>query len=75
MAAGKVAADNRGPWGQSPKGGGGGGNGQQPPDLEELIAQGQAKLKGIFGGGKDGGSGAGGLVAIGGFAACCFPRL
>ena len=64
--------DNRGPWGQSPKGGGGGGNGQQPPDLEELIAQGQAKLKGMFGGGKGGGSGAGGLVAIGGLLLVAF---
>lgn len=64
--------DNRGPWGQPPKGGGG--NGQQPPDLEELLAKGQEKLKGIFGGGKgDGsGSGAGGLVAIGGLLLIAF---
>ncbi len=39
----------RGPWGQGPGGGGnrGGGNGggPQPPDLEELLKRGQARLR------------------------------
>ncbi|MDF1685182.1 MAG: membrane protease subunit HflK [Parvibaculaceae bacterium] len=63
--------DNRGPWGKPPKGGGNG-NGQQPPDLEELIAQGQEKLRGIFGGGKGDGSGAGGIFAIVGLILVAF---
>lgn len=42
-----------GPWGQGPKrpNGGGGGGGQQPPDLEDIIKQGQDKIKKIFPGG------------------------
>lgn len=34
------------PWGRGPGGfGGGGGGGQQPPDLDEVIRQGQARLR------------------------------
>lgn len=47
----------------------GGGNGQQPPDLDEVFANVQRRLKGIMGGGKDSGgksSGGGGGPAMGG---------
>ncbi|MEL6735561.1 MAG: protease modulator HflK N-terminal domain-containing protein, partial [Pseudomonadota bacterium] len=62
-----------GPWGQGPRGpqrprGPGGGGGNQPPDLEELLRQGQDKLKQVL----PGGIGSGGfspfmgvLVAVG----------
>lgn len=41
-----------GPWGQGPKRpNGGGGGGQQPPDLEDIIKQGQDKIKQLFPGG------------------------
>lgn len=42
---------NRGPWGQGPSGGG-----NQPPDLDELIRQGQDKFRQIFSGGGAGGT-------------------
>lgn len=45
--------DGQGPWGQGPKGPQGGG---QPPDLEEILRQGQDKLKQILPGGVGGGS-------------------
>ncbi len=48
-----------GPWGNGPKrpsGGGNQGGGQQPPDLDDIIKQGQDKIKQMF---PDGGSGAG----------------
>lgn len=38
-----------GPWGQGPRsGGGGGGGGPQPPNLEELLKQGQDRVKGML---------------------------
>ena len=50
---------NRGPWGQGPRGGGGGGaggGGQQPPNLDDILKQGQDRFKSFlpsrFGGGK-----------------------
>lgn len=48
--------NNNGPWGQGPRGGGqgGGGGGQQPPNLDDLIRQGQDKLKDIVPGGGSG---------------------
>ncbi len=53
--------DQGGPWGNGPKqpNGGGGGNrggGQQPPDLDDIIKQGQDKIKELFpsGGGSAG---------------------
>ena len=41
------------PWGRMPGGfgGGGGGGGPQPPDIDEVIRRGQAKLKGLLPGG------------------------
>ena len=43
------------PWGRKPGGfgggGGGGGGGPQPPDIDEVIRRGQAKLKGLLPGG------------------------
>ena len=38
------------PWGRKP-GGFGGGGGPQPPDIDEVIRRGQAKLKGLLPGG------------------------
>ena len=51
-----------GPWGQGPKRPSGPSGGGQPPDLEEIIRQGQEKLRDLFGGGRgrSGGSGRGG---------------
>ncbi len=49
-----------GPWGSGPKrpnGGSGGGSGQQPPDLDDIIKQGQDKIKQLFPGGAGGGAG------------------
>jgi len=46
-----------GPWGEGPKRPNGGGGGQQPPDLEDIIKQGQDKIKQLFPGGGAGGSG------------------
>lgn len=47
---------NGGPWGQGPKRpNGGGGGGQIPPDLDDLIKQGQDKIKQIFPSGTSGG--------------------
>jgi len=43
-----------GPWGNGPKRPGGGG--QQPPDLDDIIKQGQDKIKQLFPGGGSGGS-------------------
>lgn len=54
--------DGGGPWGQGPRGPnrpGGGGN--QPPDLEDLIRQGQDRLKRVL----PGGGGGGGRALIG----------
>ena len=54
--------DQGGPWGNGPKrpngGGGNRGGGQQPPDLEDIIKQGQDKIKQLFpsGGGGSAGS-------------------
>ena len=53
----------QGPWGQGPKKPGGGRGGQQPPDLEDLIKQGQDKIRQIFPQGPAGG-GSGKLVAF-----------
>ncbi|WP_420405613.1 FtsH protease activity modulator HflK [Nisaea sp.] len=36
------------PWGGRGPGGFGGGGGQQPPDIDEVIRQGQARLKGML---------------------------
>lgn len=41
------------PWGRKP-GGGGGGGGPQPPDIDEVIRRGQAKLRGMIPGGVGG---------------------
>lgn len=53
-----------GPWGQGPRGPqrprGPGGGGNQPPDLEELLRQGQDKLKQVL----PGGVGSGGFSPI-----------
>lgn len=61
--------NNGGPWGNGPRGpqrGGGGGGGNEPPDLEDLIKQGQDKLKRAMPGGGGGMSGGFlGLVALG----------
>ncbi|WP_376696474.1 FtsH protease activity modulator HflK [Wenzhouxiangella sp. EGI_FJ10305] len=56
------------PWNEPGRGSGGGGdrdpwkggNGQQPPDLDEVFANVQRRLKKIMGGGDDGGGGKGG---------------
>ncbi|MEM8986400.1 MAG: FtsH protease activity modulator HflK [Pseudomonadota bacterium] len=62
---------NRGPWGQAPRppGGGNNGAGGQPPDLEEILRQGQQRIKRAFpgGGGRLGGGAFGfiGLVVLG----------
>ncbi|HSH27113.1 MAG TPA: protease modulator HflK N-terminal domain-containing protein, partial [Wenzhouxiangella sp.] len=53
------------PWNEPGRGGGGGGdrdpwkggNGQQPPDLDEVFANVQRRLKRIMGGGGDDGGG------------------
>jgi len=53
------------PWNEPGRGSGGGGdrdpwkggNGQQPPDLDEVFANVQKRLKSIIGGGGDGGDG------------------
>jgi len=39
-----------GPWGQGPRsgGGGGGGGGPQPPNLEDLLKQGQDRVRGML---------------------------
>lgn len=73
------------PWGGSggggnrkgPFGGGGGGGGQQPPDLEDLIRQGQERLKGWIPGGGSGGWLIGILAAlvVGGWLATGFYRV
>ncbi len=43
-----------------PRGPGGGGNGPEGPDLEELLREGQDRLRSLFPGGGGGGSGSGG---------------
>ncbi len=59
-----------GPWGSGPKrpnnggGGGRGGGGQQPPDLEDIIRQGQDKIKQIFPGGGGGGGASNKTIVI-----------
>lgn len=51
--------DNGGPWGNGPKRPNNGGGGNQPPDLEDIIRQGQDRLrKAIPGGGGRGSNGA-----------------
>ena len=55
----------QGPWGKGPSSGRGGGGGGSPPDLEEIIRQGQERLKSIFGGGGGGGGGGVGVVWFG----------
>ncbi|MCP1334979.1 FtsH protease activity modulator HflK [Futiania mangrovi] len=68
----------QGPWGQGPRGGGGpGGGGPQPPNLDDLIRQGQEKLKRALPGGMGGGGGKKSwpiiaLVAIAGLVALDF---
>lgn len=53
--------NNGGPWGQGPRGPQrGGGGGGQPPDLEDIIRQGQDRLKRAL----PGGGGGGGRVLI-----------
>ncbi len=62
------------PWNEPGRGSGGGGdrdpwkggNGQQPPDLDEVFANVQRRLKKIMGGGGDGGDGNRGGSAGGG---------
>jgi len=49
------------PWGSGGQGGGGGG---KPPNLDDLLRQGQDRLKNIFSGG--GGGGGGGTTSFGG---------
>jgi membrane protease subunit HflK len=51
----------QGPWGKGPSSGRGGGGGGSPPDLEEIIRQGQERLKSIFGGGGGGGGSGSGI--------------
>ena len=58
--------DNRGPWGQPPRGddNGGRGNGHgggEPPDLEDLLNASRQRLKRAFPRGGNGGRGGGGL--------------
>ncbi len=54
-----------GPWGQGPKRpNGGGGGGQQPPDLDEIIKQGQDKIKQLFPGGAGGGAGSSKFILL-----------
>lgn len=61
------------PWNEPGRGSGGGGrdpwkgggNGQQPPDLDEVFANVQRRLKKILGGGGDGGGGKGGSPGSG----------
>ena len=58
--------NNKNPWGQGPNGGGRGpNNNQEPPDLDDLIAQLDERLRAWFGGGK-GSNGAGGKGKGGG---------
>lgn len=47
---------NGGPWGQGPRGPNRPGGGNQPPDLEDIIRQGQDRLKRVLPGGGGGGS-------------------
>ncbi|MFW5816391.1 MAG: protease modulator HflK N-terminal domain-containing protein [Wenzhouxiangella sp.] len=64
------------PWNEPGRGSGGGdrdpwkgGNGQQPPDLDEVFANVQRRLKKIMGGGDGGGgrkTGSGGGPSMGG---------
>lgn len=56
----------RGPWGGQGPGGGsrGGGGGPQPPDLEELLKRGQARLKQMLPGGSIGPLGIAAAIAI-----------
>ncbi|MEN0000807.1 MAG: FtsH protease activity modulator HflK [Pseudomonadota bacterium] len=59
-----------GPWGRPPRGGpqrpSGGGGGNQPPDIEDLIRQGQDRLKqALPGGGGSGGRLLFGILAVG----------
>ena len=54
-----------GPWGNGPKRPNGGGGGQQPPDLDDIIKQGQDKIKQLFpGGGPGGGAGSNKFMAL-----------
>ncbi|QBK31446.1 FtsH protease activity modulator HflK [Roseitalea porphyridii] len=53
--------DGGGPWGQGPRGPNRPGGGNQPPDLEDLIRQGQDRLKRAL----PGGGGGSGRVLIG----------
>lgn len=56
---GNGGGNQGGPWGNGPKkpNGGNNGGGQQPPDLEDIIKQGQDKIKQMFPGGGGGGAG------------------
>ncbi len=55
-----------GPWGQPPRGPQRPGGGQRPPDLEEILRQGQDKLRRVLPGG---GGGAGGKLSAFGIGA------
>jgi len=58
---------NGGPWGQGPRGPNRPGGGGQPPDLEDIIRQGQDRLKrALPGGGGGGGRMLIGLLVVGG---------
>ena len=58
--------NNGGPWGQGPRGPQrGGGGGGQPPDLEDIIRQGQDRLKQALPGGGGGGRMLIGVLAVG----------
>ena len=65
----------RGPWGQPPqRPNGGGGGGSQPPDLEEILRNGQQRLRRFFPNGRLGG-GAWLLVLLVAFAAWAFTGI
>ena len=50
---GSGSGDDGAPWGRKP-GGGSGGGGPQPPDIDEVIRRGQARLKSLLPGGMGG---------------------
>jgi membrane protease subunit HflK len=62
------------PWGSRGPGGFGGGGGQQPPDIDEVIRQGQARLKGMLPKGLGGPTGIT-LVVVGLLALWLFSGL
>ncbi|MGE0714569.1 MAG: FtsH protease activity modulator HflK [Alphaproteobacteria bacterium] len=54
----------QGPWGRGPSGGGGGGGGIQPPNLEDLIRQGQDRFRRLMPGGFGGARGLAIVVGV-----------